>query len=327
MAKAKPPSCPSSASPFAPSPSHFPFRHTHTTETAMDLSELAKKLSLSDSKLVVRKAAELRRLSDVLFDSSIIGVGEVAKALICLEIAATRLGVLFDRSCAVRLSGLSEKAYIRCYNSLHNGLGVKMKLDVRELAIQFGCVRIIPLVREGLKLYKDRFTASLPASRRASADFTRPVFTAVAFYLCAKKHMLKVDKVRLIELCGTSESEFSNVSTTMKDLCHDVFGVAKEKKDPREVKSNREMLPLNLSSMGHIYHSSLSITLYPILPGCNLSSYKRRKQMEKGEYEKWKSSVVASNKQNKTEAPCKRTKQTRLDFLKESPETQELEAA
>jgi hypothetical protein len=29
------------------------------------------------------------------------------------------------------------------------------------------------------------------------------------------------------------------VSITMKDLCHDVFGVAKEKKDPKEVKTNR----------------------------------------------------------------------------------------
>lgn len=35
--------------------------------------------------------------------------------------------------------------------------------------------------------YKERFLASLPASRRANADFTRPVFTAAAFYLCAKK--------------------------------------------------------------------------------------------------------------------------------------------
>ncbi|XP_045788857.1 origin of replication complex subunit 6-like isoform X4 [Trifolium pratense] len=63
----------------------------------------------------------------------------------------------------------------------------------------------------------------------------------VAFYLCAKKHKLKVDKIKLIELCGTSEAEFSSVSTTMKDLCHDVFGVAKEKKDPKEVKTNRGM--------------------------------------------------------------------------------------
>jgi hypothetical protein len=43
-----------------------------------------------------------------------------------MEIAATRLGVLFDRSAAVKLSGMSEKAYIRSYNSLHNGIGVKL---------------------------------------------------------------------------------------------------------------------------------------------------------------------------------------------------------
>ncbi|CAJ2643572.1 unnamed protein product [Trifolium pratense] len=55
-------------------------------------------------------------------------------------------------------------------------------------------------------------------------------------------NLLKVDKIKLIELCGTSEAEFSSVSTTMKDLCHDVFGVAKEKKDPKEVKTNRDLL-------------------------------------------------------------------------------------
>lgn len=29
------------------------------------------------------------------------------------------------------------------------------------------------------------------------------------------------------------------VSTSMKDLCHDVFGVANEKKDARDIKGNR----------------------------------------------------------------------------------------
>ncbi|KAL9328205.1 hypothetical protein ACSQ67_003208 [Phaseolus vulgaris] len=287
----------------------------------MDVSELAKKLGLSDSKLVVRKASEIRRLCDVQFDSSVIGVGEVAKSLICLEIAASRLGVLFDRSSAVRLSGMSEKAYIRSYNSLHNGLGVKTKIDVRELAIQFGCVRIIPFVRDGLKLYKDRFVSSLPASRRASADFTRPVFTAVAFYLCAKKHKLKVDKLKLIELCGTSESEFCSVFATMKDLCHDVFGIAKEKKMLGKCNQIEVYLLDALPSKRKAEEGG-----YLSDDGPELSSYKKRKQMETRDYEKWKSSVVTSNQQNKTEAPCKRTRQTRLNFIKKSSDTQELEA-
>ncbi|PON67067.1 Origin recognition complex subunit [Trema orientale] len=286
----------------------------------MDLSELAKKLGISESKQLIRKAAELRRLCDVQFDSSIIGVGEVCKAVICLEIAATRLGVLFDRHCAIKLTGMSEKAYTRSYNSLQNGLGVKNKLDVRELAIQFGCVRIIPFVHKGLNFYKDRFLASLPASRRASADFTRPVFTAVAFYLCARKQKLKVDKLKLIELCGASESEFSSVSASMNDLCFDIFGISKEKKDPRDVKGNRELLDVLPEKR------KLEDGGYSSDEGEELSSYKKHKRMEKHEYDEWKASVLDSNKRSNTKVACRRTTQTRLNFLKEASETQKLEA-
>ncbi|XVE91475.1 hypothetical protein REPUB_Repub01dG0013200 [Reevesia pubescens] len=284
----------------------------------MDMSDIAKKLGLSEQKLLVRKAAELRRLCDIQFDSSIIGVGEICKAIICIEIAATRFGeVIFDRQKAMKLSGMSEKAYNRSFNSLQNGLNIKTTLDIRELGIQFGCVRLIPFVKKGLSLYKERFTASLPASRQASADFTRPVFTAVAFYLCAKKHKLKIDKDRLIEVCGTSESEFSCVSTSMKDLCHDVFGISSEKKDPKEVKGNRELLDVLPEKRKFDDGGYLSDD------GPELSSYKRHKKMEKVVYEEWKSSVLSTNKKS-TKAPCKRTTQTSLNFLKEVSETQKL---
>lgn len=53
---------------------------------------------------------------------------------------------------------------------------------------------------------------------------------------------LKVDKLSLVEVCGTSESEFSCVSTSMIDLCYDCVGVSKEKKDAKEVKGNRDMV-------------------------------------------------------------------------------------
>ncbi|KAJ6801189.1 origin of replication complex subunit 6-like isoform X1 [Iris pallida] len=212
----------------------------------MDVSSIASRLGLvgsgSGSKTLIRKAEELRRLSDLRFDSAAIGVGEVCKAIICLEIAATRMNVLFDRQSAIKMSGMSEKAYTRSFNMMQNGLGIKASLDVRELAIQFGCVRLIPFVNKGLALYKERFLDALPASRRATTDFNRPVFTVVAFYLCAKRHKLKADKLKLIELCGTSESEFATVSTSMKDLCYDAFGISKEKKDPKAVKQHRELL-------------------------------------------------------------------------------------
>lgn len=84
-----------------------------------------------------------------------------------------------------------------------------------------------------------------------------------------------MDKLRLIELCGASESEFSSVrnvlhywgsmyssgqlwfssgllilmqsvymnfvqvSTCMKDLCFDTYGISKERKYSRDLKGNR----------------------------------------------------------------------------------------
>ncbi|KAI3467359.1 hypothetical protein Pfo_024022 [Paulownia fortunei] len=283
----------------------------------MDMSEIAKKLGLSESKLLIRKAAELRRLADIQFDSSIIGVGEICKAIICLEIAASRMEVIFDRQAAIKMSGLSEKAYNRSFNSMQNGIGVKNKLDIRELAIQFGCVRLIPFAHKGFSLYKERFLASLPPSRRGSTDFSRPVFTAVAFYLCAKRHKLKVDKVKLIELAGTSESEFSSVSTSMIDICFDVFGITKEKKDPKKTKGNRELLDA-LPEKRRLEDGS-----YSSGGDEEPSAYKKRKQMEKHDHDEWKSAVLKSNKLSKTEAPAKRTKlkQGTLEFLKRVPQT------
>ncbi|RXH69918.1 hypothetical protein DVH24_007174 [Malus domestica] len=138
--------------------------------------------------------------------------------------------------------------------------------------------------------YKTRFLASLPASRRASAAFTRPMFIAVAFYLCGKKHKLKVDKLKLIELCGASETEFSSVSTSLKDLCFDVCGTEKEKKDPKDVKGNGESATLEMKTTE--CNCLMPLNLQP-------SSYKRHKKIEKHAYEGWKTSVLISYKETK----------------------------
>ncbi|KAL2559540.1 Origin of replication complex subunit 6 [Forsythia ovata] len=230
----------------------------------MDMSEIAKKFGLSESKQLIRKASELRRLADIQFNSSIIGVT------------------------AIKLSGMSEKAYSRSFNSMQNGIGVK---------------------------YKGRFLTSLPSSRRASTDFTRPVFTAVAFYLCAKRHKLKADKIKLIELAGSSESEFSTVSTSMKDLCFDVFGTTKEKKDPKEVKGNRELLNA-LPEKRRFEDGGCSSD-----DGEEPSAYKKRKQMDTRAYDEWKSAVLQSNNTGKAKAPAKRSRQSGLNFVKKVPET------
>ncbi|WJX57362.1 Origin of replication complex subunit 6 [Trifolium repens] len=82
----------------------------------------------------------------------------------------------------------------------------------------------------------------------------------------------------------------------MKDLCHDVFGVAKEKKDPKEVKTYRDLLD--------------------VLPN--------KRKAEDGGY--LSDDGAEWMHDHKKEVPSKKPIQTRLNFVKEAPEIQKLEA-
>lgn len=295
----------------------------------MDMEALGRKLGLAEDKISIRKAEELKRLSNVHFDSSTFGVGEVCKSVLCFELATTKLQIPFDRQKAIKLSGMSEKAYTRSLNAMQNALGVRPKLDIRELGIQFGCLRLIGAAQRAISLYKERFVAALPESRRSSADFSRPVFTAVAFYLCARRNKLKVDRTRLIEICGTSDSEFSSVAASMTDLCFDVVGISKEKKDPKSVKSNRELLDALPSKRRHEDDGESDSCSESIddEDGLEVPGLKRPKKMPKHAYEEWKSSVLASNETFKATGLEKKTKQMQLSFVKKPSQTVPLEGS
>jgi hypothetical protein len=59
-------------------------------------------------------------------------------------------------------------------------------------------------------------------------------------YMCDMCHAVTLNCVLYIWSFLTFSSEFwLQVSTSMADLCFDVFGIAKEKKDPKSIKGNR----------------------------------------------------------------------------------------
>lgn len=148
----------------------------------------------------------------------------------------------FDRTKAIKVSTISEKAYVRSSMAIKTALDLRPQVDMRHLALQFGCVRLIGSAQKTFGMYKKRFTEGLPEARRAGVDFSRPVFAAVAFYLTARKNKLKADVHELVKLCGTSEEEFGSVRASMVNLCFDLVGVAKKKRAADDVKGNRYLL-------------------------------------------------------------------------------------
>eukprot|EP00850_Spirogloea_muscicola_P012685 SM000083S22732 [mRNA] locus=s83:179443:182473:- [translate_table: standard] len=293
----------------------------------MDVRQLVKRMDLENPKAVRAKAEELLRLCKLKFEAASFGVGEIAKTILCLELACSLLNISMTRQKGIKYSGLSEKAYLRSLNAMQNALGIRhvkisfdpvdvsplqlgdlmftaslrLGVQIKPLAIQFGCVRLVNAVTDTLAIYKQRFLAALPASRRASADFGRPIFAVATFYLTAKKHKLKVDRLKLLEVAGIAEQEFASVCTSMLDLCYDRLGINQERRAAEDVKHNRSLLDVtgkrdrkeeSQLSGDDEWSSDGSIDSDEELevPGVQSRSLSTRRQ-----YQDWKSAVVSKS--------------------------------
>lgn len=113
-----------------------------------------------------------------------------------------------------------------------NVLEIRPRCTARDLVVAHGCVRLEEQVKRALATYKERFVRTLPAERRGSCDFGRPVFTAAAFALVARKSRVKVDRRKLCTGCGVSEAELNSVCASMLELCFDTLGTSKDSKKP-----------------------------------------------------------------------------------------------
>eukprot|EP00850_Spirogloea_muscicola_P016201 SM000130S27088 [mRNA] locus=s130:48920:51981:- [translate_table: standard] len=284
----------------------------------MDVRQLVRRMDLENPKAVRAKAEELLRLCKLKFEAASFGVGEIAKTILCLELACSLLNIPMARHKGIKYSaGFLHLKVQSIVFSVLKLLGVQIK----PLAIQFGCVRLVNAVTETLAMYKDRFLAALPASRRASADFGRPVFAVATFYLTAKKHKLKVDRLKLLEVAGISEKEFARVCTSMLDLCFDRLGINRERRAAEDVKHNRSLLDVtgkrdrieeSQLSGDNDWSSDGSIDSDEELevPGVQSQSRSTRRQ-----YQDWKSAVVSKSVSTTTSGlTSKRLKQGTLSF-------------
>ncbi|GAX86558.1 hypothetical protein CEUSTIGMA_g13965.t1 [Chlamydomonas eustigma] len=133
-------------------------------------------------------------------------------------------------SLAAAKTGNLGQVYTCTFNHLQQILGASKKVDLQQLVMKFGCASVRQSVMRVLQLYKDRFVEKLQEADRSAADFSRPVFLAVAFSLVARKNKIKVDQRALLETMCVPREDFLDISASMYQLCFDVVGVEKTKR-------------------------------------------------------------------------------------------------
>lgn len=204
------------------------FRHKFETMNPqnVELQSLYTSLKITNVK-VKRKAEEFLRLLDVRAPGGF--KHSTGKSAVCLHLACRLFGESFDKTLAARVCGIDPKSYIQMYTSISNILDVKnCGPSLKELGIKFGCPDAASLAERALAIYKERFLQGLPENRKPHTDFTKPVFTAVAFFLSAEYKKVKIDKSKLLDMTETTSSEFATIKESMEEL---VFSQLKKQRE------------------------------------------------------------------------------------------------
>ncbi|XP_048402614.1 origin recognition complex subunit 6 isoform X1 [Stegostoma tigrinum] len=190
---------------------------------------LSVKLGI-ESRKVIQKAEEYLRLLEVKCTGFSAHVTAASSAVMCLDLAAASLKYPLDKDCALKLAGLTKKAYQVHLKALESILGLYSQLGIRDLAVQYGCTEAVDA---SVKILK-RYETSLSEAQQSDLDFSKPLFTTAALFTACKCLKIKIDKSKLVASSGVKKTIFDRLCSQMEVfgqlICNEPFEQSKHLK-------------------------------------------------------------------------------------------------
>lgn len=177
------------------------------------LRQIATKLGITSQK-TMRKAEELVRLLSVKGGNRMT-LGPSAKAVICLELAASLTGTTVDKSQVIGLSGLKRPAYVATSQTVERLLDVSPGVSITGLCITHSVTTAKDLAIKVLKEYESQM------QKQGGVDGSQAVFQAAAVVSACKVLKVRVDKKSLYEASKSKRSVYDKVVEAMTKIAED----------------------------------------------------------------------------------------------------------
>lgn len=170
---------------------------------------LGSKLGLQ-SEVVIRKGHELHRLLHLKTSTCAINISETCQIVICLDLAASVIGVPVERLDAIRLAGVTKKNYTSLCHTIEKLLGIEKHITIKDLCVQFGVSEAMSLAQKILHRYVSE------DAHGAVVDLSHPVYNVTAVIVACKHCKLKVDRAKLLEMSHIQKSAFLKLANTFE---------------------------------------------------------------------------------------------------------------
>ena len=144
----------------------------------------------------------------------------IAKRLLCVELACQFHNISYNKQEVIRLSGVPQTDYIHSMNLVRSILNLKSNVSFPTLCKEFGCPGMSGAVDRLLEMYKKKLLEKLGEfSQKDKIDFTSIPYATAAFFVTARYLKYKVDKNELIKFTNCPINQFNTIVASMTEHC------------------------------------------------------------------------------------------------------------
>ncbi|XP_002740148.3 origin recognition complex subunit 6-like [Saccoglossus kowalevskii] len=244
---------------------------------------LAPKLGIH-SAMIIRKASELIRLSEVRLSSSsfsTLNMTGSCKAVMCLDLASSSMEQPVSKNTAIRLAGVNKKMYSSIFQTLENALDLQPRLTARDVAVQFGCVQATSLAQKIQQRYETDVSCSESPNQQDAIDFRKPMYPSAAVYVACRCLKIRVDKTKVLSIAGVKRSTFDK-------LCGALERHALKLREGKTALSGKRSSNW-IQDLDKSYEEDDSESGQPQL----FESRSPRKKVKKNDFDDWKKKILA----------------------------------
>ncbi|XP_073846351.1 origin recognition complex subunit 6 [Musca autumnalis] len=177
------------------------------------IEQLVTKMGLIDEPNILEKATELVRLLELRSTNVPLQINEYGKIVLCGDIAATLLGIAFDKEQALKLSGLRKSHYTNHKRMIEKLLDLNKLVGVNDICIQLNVQEVKKKADELLELYR-----KVIASEQTDVDDTHPQYASMAVFMACKLCQKKISKTKIMPFSNLRPTQWQHLEQRWEKL-------------------------------------------------------------------------------------------------------------
>ncbi|XP_059607695.1 origin recognition complex subunit 6 [Phlebotomus argentipes] len=196
------------------------------------IQNIAHKLGYRHNTQIIQKITENSRLLHLKQNAVMSGLGEMAKLVICTDLAASTIGLSFDMETALKVSGMRKAQYANYRRIIQKLIGNSKSVKIPDLCLQLGLPRH---VQEAAIQQLPKYLGYMTRVNRG-LDEKHPQYAVIVLYGIARQNKVRVSKSAFANVCNLKTDQWKILEESWGKFNKESQEEVKQKKGEDDVE-------------------------------------------------------------------------------------------